>query len=289
MNQATFFVLLSSLFFALGGLFFKIIPWGALAIGSARSILAAICIFLFLKTRKHKFTVNPTVIIASLSISATNILYSLSNKMTTAGNAIVLQFTMPVFVILIMLVCYRRKPTKTELVTCVLVLTGIICFFLDSLTAGNAAGNLIALLSGISYSMTTVLGKRAKTLHDGRMNAALMVIFTAVLFLFVKPVWTVEIPDLRLWIPFLGLALLGTVLPYTFYLKGLDTGIDGGLASVTATLEPVVGTVLGVVILKDTLVWTQVMGIGIVLTGIAVPILVNQQEAAGRCKSALPR
>lgn len=163
MNQATFFVLLSSLFFALGGLFFKIIPWGALAIGSARSILAAICIFLFLKTRKHKFTVNPTVIIASLSISATNILYSLSNKMTTAGNAIVLQFTMPVFVILIMLVCYRRKPTKTELVTCVLVLTGIICFFLDSLTAGNAAGNLIALLSGISYAFFFIFNSRKES------------------------------------------------------------------------------------------------------------------------------
>lgn len=145
-------MLLSAAFFSLGGLFFKICPWDALAISSARSMLAFICIFIFLKLRHHKFTLNRNVILAALSISCTNTLYAMANKLTTAGNAIVLQFSMPVFVILIMLLVFREKPDKLELLTCALVLGGIIFFFVDSLTAGNTLGNLLALISGFSYA-----------------------------------------------------------------------------------------------------------------------------------------
>ena len=148
MKRATLFVFLSSVFFALGGLFFKLISWDALAISSARSILAGLMIFIFLLIRKHKFVVNRCVIITALAISITNTLYAMANKLTTAGNTIVLQFSMPAFVILIMLLFFRKKPTKLELVTCLLVLAGIVCFFVDSLTAGNLLGNALALISG---------------------------------------------------------------------------------------------------------------------------------------------
>ena len=269
----------------------------ALNSGAMRAYLSALLFLAWVivtgRFRKIKRQEIPFYILYGIAAGGgTFIFYMLAIERLSTAMAAILLYTGPAFVILFNRLFYKEPVTKVKLAAVCLTFAG--SFFvvkgydLSSLSA-NLSGICFGLLSGISYSMTTVLGKRAKTLHDGRMNAALMVIFTAVLFLFVKPVWTVEIPDLRLWIPFLGLALLGTVLPYTFYLKGLDTGIDGGLASVTATLEPVVGTVLGVVILKDALVWTQVMGIGIVLTGIAVPILVNQQEAAGKCKSALPR
>lgn len=160
MRKSTVLVLMSAIFFSLGGLFFKIIPWDALAIGSARSILAAACIFIFLLIRKHKFMINRTVLIASLAIFITNTLYAVSNKLTTAGNAIVLQFSMPVFVILIMLVFFRKKPTKTEILTCVLVLLGIIFFFVDSLTAGNMLGNALALISGVCYACFYIFNSR---------------------------------------------------------------------------------------------------------------------------------
>lgn len=160
MTKSTFFVFLSSIFFALGGLFFKIIPWDALAIGAARSMIAAVCIFCFLLLRRHRFRVNRTVIAAAIAIAVTNTLYAASNKLTTAGNAIVLQFSMPAFVILIMLVWFRKRPTKLEISTCLLVFLGIICFFLDSFTAGNLFGNALALLSGMSYACFFVLNSR---------------------------------------------------------------------------------------------------------------------------------
>lgn len=160
MRRSTVFVFLSAVFFSLGGLFFKIIPWDALAISSARSVIAAVCILIFLKMRRHRFVLNRTVIIAALAISITNSLYALSNKLTTAGNAIVLQFSMPAFVILIMLVFFRKRPTKLELATCGTVLLGIICFFVDSFTAGNLLGNLLALISGATYACFFIFNSR---------------------------------------------------------------------------------------------------------------------------------
>lgn len=160
MRRATFLVFLSSMCFALGGLFFKICSWDALAISSARSILAAVCIGIFLTVRRHKYVVNRTVLMAALAITITNNLYAMANKLTTAGNTIVLQFSMPAFVILLMLVFYHKKPTRLEIGTCVTVLLGIICFFIDSLSAGNMFGNALALISGISYACFFIFNSR---------------------------------------------------------------------------------------------------------------------------------
>lgn len=258
----------------------------ALNSGAMRAYLSAALFlaWLFITGRFREIKVREIPFYILYGIAAgggTFIFYMLAIERLSTAMAAILLYTGPAFVILFNRLFYREPVTGVKLTAVCLTFAG--SFFvvrgydLSSVSA-NLPGICFGLLSGISYSMTTVLGKKAKTFHDGRMNAALMVIFTAALFLFVKPVWTVEIPDLQLWGMFLGLALFGTVLPYTFYLKGLDAGIDGGLASITATLEPVVGTVLGVMILKDTLAWTQVLGIVVVLAGIAVPVLGERRK-----------
>lgn len=258
----------------------------ALNSGAMRAYLAAVLFAVWMlftgKIKELKPREIPFYILYGITAGGgTFIFYMLAIERLSTAMAAILLYTGPSFVILFNRLFYKEPITKIKLAAVCLTFIG--SFFVvkgyDMLSvAANFEGICFGLLAGISYSMTTVLGKKARTLHDGRINAALMVIFTAILFLFIKPVWAVQIPNVELWIPFLGLALLGTVIPYTLYLKGLDTGIDGGLASITATLEPVVGTVLGVVILKDKLVWTQIMGIIIVIAGISIPILWEKRE-----------
>ena len=160
LRKGTFFVFLSAVLFATGGLFFKKCGWNAMAISSARSIIAGLFIFAVMLIVRHKFRINASVIAAAISISVTNNLYALANKLTTAGNTIVLQFSMPVFVIIIMAILYKKRPTGTELITCFAVLAGIICFFIDSLSAGNMLGNSLALVSGISYACFFIFNSR---------------------------------------------------------------------------------------------------------------------------------
>ena len=69
-----------------------------------------------------------------------------------AANTIVLQFTAPIFVLLISLVLFHRRPDKLDLITCAAVFGGILFFFLDSLEMGGGLGNVLALLSGLAYA-----------------------------------------------------------------------------------------------------------------------------------------
>ena len=65
-------------------------------------------------------------------------MFAIANKLTTAGNAIVLQYSMPIWLILLMFLFFRKKPSRLEVITIALVLIGILCFFFDSLSTGRS-------------------------------------------------------------------------------------------------------------------------------------------------------
>ena len=67
------------------------------------------------------------------------------------------------------------------------------------------------------------------------------------------------------------LVLIVTLFPYLFYTKGLS-GVENGTASVLASVEPVVATLVGVMVYKETLNFWNVIGIGMVLFSI---VLIN--------------
>ena len=106
----------------------------------------------------------------------------------------------------------------------------------------------------------------------------MMCIFGALVFLFSKPPHAVQIPTGALWPCFAGLAVLGTVLAYMIYLKGLDLVPDGGTASIIATLEPIVGSLLGGAVFNDRLELPQIFGIVIVVVGVCLPILKDARD-----------
>ena len=145
-------VFLSSLFFSIGGLCMKLIPWSALAINGARNLLGSLVIGLYLLVTRHKLRWSLSVFIGALSTMSVTTTFALANKLTTAANAIVLQFTAPVFVILFMAILFRVKPTKRDMLTCAAVFFGVALFFVDGLRTGNLPGDLIAVLSGICYA-----------------------------------------------------------------------------------------------------------------------------------------
>lgn len=143
---------LAAVLYSIGGLCIKLIPWGGMAINGARTAIALVVISLYLKMIHHKPRMNLWVLVGAAAVCGTNILFSIANKLTTAGNAIVLQFTSPIFVILFSVLFFGKRPQKLDLAACGLVLGGVVLFFIDSLSAGGMLGNVLALLSGISYA-----------------------------------------------------------------------------------------------------------------------------------------
>ena len=150
-RTGTLCVFLASLLYSIGGLCIKVIPWNGMSINSGRTLIALVVIGGYLAVIRHKPRFNRWIFLGALCIFGTNTLYSVANKLTTAANTIVLQFTAPIFVIVFSALFWKRRPKKLDIAACAVVFGGVLFFFLDSLEAGGAVGNVLAVLSGAAY------------------------------------------------------------------------------------------------------------------------------------------
>lgn len=151
-QRGTLCVFAASVLYSIGGLCIKLIPWGGMAINGARTAIALVVIGAYLAWVRHPLRLNRWIALGALLVFSCNALFSVANKLTTAANAIVLQFTAPVFVLLFTLLFFKRRPERLDWLACCVVFGGVIFFFLDSLEIGGGLGNLLALLSGAAYA-----------------------------------------------------------------------------------------------------------------------------------------
>ena len=150
-RTGTLCVFLASLLYSIGGLCIKVIPWNGMSINSGRTLIALVVIGGYLAVIRHKPRFNRWIFLGAVCTFGTNTLYSVANKLTTAANTIVLQFTAPIFVIVFSALFWKRRPKKLDIAACAVVFGGVLFFFVDSLEAGGAVGNVLAVLSGAAY------------------------------------------------------------------------------------------------------------------------------------------
>ena len=156
-QKGTLFVFLASVCYSLGGICMKGIPWSGFAVNGGRTAIAVVVMGLYLWRTNQRLRFNRWIALGAAAVSCTNILFSFANKMTTAANAIVLQYTAPIFVILLAALFVHKRPRRLDLAACAVVFGGVLCFFLDSLSGGGLAGDVLALISGISYAVVFML------------------------------------------------------------------------------------------------------------------------------------
>ena len=138
-------VLAAALLLSIGGLCVKMIPWQPLSINAFRSIISVGILLVFAKATHNRCKLTPGVLIGALGVCGATTLYTVSTKLTTAGNAVLLQFTAPMFVILFMWLVFREKPNRLDVGACLLIFGGVLCFFLDSLGSGRFVGDVLAV------------------------------------------------------------------------------------------------------------------------------------------------
>ena len=145
-------VFIAAVLYSIGGLCMKVIPWNGMSINGGRTAIAAAVIGIYLLLIRHPLKMNRWIFVGALAIFGTNALFSVANKLTTAANTIVLQFTAPIFVIVFSMLFWKRKPRRLDVAACAVVFGGVMCFFVDSLEMGGGLGNFVALCSGIAYA-----------------------------------------------------------------------------------------------------------------------------------------
>ena len=137
-----------AMLWSIAGIFIKLLPWHGLAVASLRSLIAGTTVAIYMALRHYRFSLNRRTLTAGFFAGATYLCFVMANKLTTAANAIVLQFTSPVFIVLFSALLYRTKIRKADLAVVLIVLGGITLFFFDRLGPSTAAGNLVAIASG---------------------------------------------------------------------------------------------------------------------------------------------
>lgn len=264
-KKSTLLVAMSAILFSTGGLFYKIIPWNGLAINSGRTFIAGIILLLYTRAKGKKLHFNRSVVLAAAGMVVCNNLYSIANKLTTAGNAIILQFTMPVFVVLIMLIMYRQKPTRLELMTCALVFTGILVFFIDSLSAGHLLGDIIAVVSGIGYAFFFVFSAD----KDGDSMSSLLLAHCCSVIIGLPALMQTDFKGTSAgaFAAFLGLALLQQALGQICFSEGISE-TPAVAASLISGLEPILNPILVAVFWHEVLSPLALCGAALVLVSI---------------------
>lgn len=200
--------------------------------------------------------------------------YMKAVNLTSLGVAAVLLYTAPTFVMLFSILLFGEKMTKTKGI--VLLMTFVGCILVTGLLEGGAAftwqGIAIGLASGIGYALYSIFGTYAIKAGYGSLTISFYTFLMATITMafLVEPVAVVtQITELGQWPLAVSFALLTTVVPYLSYTKGLS-GLPASKASVTATIEPVVAAVLGIVVFHESVSMLKLTGIVLVLSSVVV-------------------
>ena len=258
-------IFLASVLFSLGGLLIKVIPWQALTINAWRCGISVCMLLLFAKVTHHKLKLTPGVWAGAAAMCLTVSSYALANKLTTAANAILIQFTNPVFVILFLWLFFHEKPKKLDIITCVVVFGGIACFFLDGLSAGNLLGNAVALFSGLCYAWVFLLNKipGGDPLYSTILGHAMCVLI-GLPSAFRETEYSGQI---ILCAILMGVFQLG--LAYVCFTTGIRTAPPVS-ASLVSGIEPILNPVLVAIVLGEALSGLALLGGAIVFISIMI-------------------
>lgn len=235
-NKGNLYIFITAFLWSLGGVLVKLIPLNALAINGLRSIIALI--FYILYDREYKIKINKCIVLAALCLVGCNSLYVLANKLTTAANAIVLQYTAPIFVLILNSIYTKKLPSKEKVGVILLAFSGMVLFFFDQMNAGEMLGNIVAIMAGVCFAGVFFFN----ALEEGSSKDASKLAFL-LSFLVSIPFYTdLDTLNLSGILALLALGIFQVGLAYVFFSKGikLTSAVNSSLISlVEALMNPI--------------------------------------------------
>ena len=271
-------LLITALCWSLGGVLIKSIDWPPMAIAGGRSAIAVPVILLCMG--RPRLTFSPAQIGGALGYAATVILFVFATRMTTAANAIFLQYTAPIYVALIGRWYLSERALPIDWVVIATALIGIALFFFDHLTVSGWWGNIIALASGLAFASVALFLRKEKAGSPvtSILLGNLIVALAGLPFILGAP----SLGRNGLWC----LLLLGTLqlgLPYVLYAAAIKhvTALE---ATLIPLLEPILNPLWVMIALGERpgrwaivggmLVLGAVLGRGVLMmrSGPAIPL-----------------
>ena len=241
MSTPLIYVLLAALLWSTGGLFIKWTTLAGLELSFWRSLFAIFTVAFF--TRREGFGFNWVTGVASFLYAVLLILFVLATKTTTAANAIFLQYTAPVYLLILEPVFFKEKFRSRDLMTVLVCLGGMALFFVGQLRPQDIAGNVMSLTSGLCFALYILLLRHPKARE---VNRASSVIYGNTLAVIMTAPWglatltSITGHDL-IGVGYLGIVQLG--ISYTLFTSGMARGVRSVDAGIICYVEPVLNPV----------------------------------------------
>jgi drug/metabolite transporter (DMT)-like permease len=244
-TQGILFLLAAALCWSFGGLWIKLVrledplmpaagraTLNALAVAGSRSAVAAVMMWAYL--RNVRVPLTRRLLLGAVAYAGTVLFFVLATRATTAANAILLQYTAPVYVALLSNRLLGEPITRADWMTIVLVLAGMVLFFFDGLASGGMLGNLFAVISGVFFALCVIAlrGERDRSSSQIVLVGNLLTAAIGLPFLIGSSPQGSDVIYLLL----LGVVQLG--LGYIFFVRGIRyvSAIEGALIPV---IEPI--------------------------------------------------
>ena len=236
-RRARLALLLAAVLWSLAGIFIKFLALPPLTIVFYRSLFASVFFAFFV--RKSIAVSKVALLVSALAYTAAISAFVSANKITTAANAIALQYTAPIFVFVIVHVLFGEKITGVSWISLALGMLGIAVIGVGSAGQPDAAGVMIALLSGLLFAIYMVSLRFLKEFNPGTLTFLNNLVCCLILLPWVGSELTLSLKEGWL-VAVMGVVQLG--IPYWLFSKGLER-ISVQEASLIVLIEPVLNPI----------------------------------------------
>lgn len=269
-QKGILYVFTAALLWSSGGLFIKLISFNAMQLSFFRCLIAAITFALIFKKRTLIF--NKLSIINSFIYAIVLITFVIATKTTTAANAIFLQATAPIYVLIFEPLLNKTRYERINIITVGVCIIGMILFFVGKLEPGHLEGNLVALISGITFAALFLGMKQNDQKYQQSSIFWGNILVAVICFPFLSSLEVVNFSDMWM-VSFLGVFQIA--LAYAFFASGLKR-IYAVEASIISMIEPVLNPVWVFIGYGETPSVTAIIGGIIILCAILVRSLISQ-------------
>ncbi len=245
---------LCALLWSTSGILIKLTDWNALAISGVRSFIGAVTMIvalrripsLFVRLSDGSIDKKQTIdrLVATLVYTATMVLFVFANKMTTSANAILLQYTSVLYVIALGPLFLGEKNSWIDVVASIGILGGMVLlvsdgFTADSFDAISMRGNILALLSGVCFGLTTIFMRRQK---DGHPEDSFTLAHILTFLIAIPSIIQSGVPNTQSIGALFMLGVFQIGIPSILYSMGV-TRVTAISAAIITMLEPVMNPV----------------------------------------------
>ena len=270
------YVVVAALLWSTGGLFIKWTRLSGLELSFFRSFFALFTVAFF--TRREGFGINLVSTIGAVLYAVLLILFVLATKETTAANAIFLQYTAPVYLLIFEPLFYKEKFRFRDLLTVLICIGGMVLFFVGQLRPQDVKGNILALASGFCFALYFLLLRHPRARN---VNRASSVIYGNLLAVLLTAPWglaavgSIDSHDL-LSVIYLGVVQIGVA--YTFFTIAMARGVRSLDAGIVGYVEPVLNPVWVFLVLGERPSQWALLGGTIIIVAVVIHMLADARE-----------